>query len=190
MSLELSDTPGEIELSFMRTFCRGSNLKSLMSRDGLPGILEKMQTLFRQFFGTDFSASLMSELSGATASDNCGDSTPTFTGSDRERLSDGVYVQLIRCLNAISPTLQYQLQSNSSVHCNSRQQSITRAIVMSFSPTMTASHAQDKFEKFSSMLVATARLDPNWRWIFFACSANLENLVAQKWTWTRTESSP
>lgn len=46
----------------MRTFCRGGNLKALMSREGLPEILEELKPSFHQHFGTEFRGTLLNDL--------------------------------------------------------------------------------------------------------------------------------
>jgi hypothetical protein len=53
---------GELELTFMRSFCRGSNLRALLSRQDVPEVIQNLKPVIATHFGLDTRGTLMNDL--------------------------------------------------------------------------------------------------------------------------------
>lgn len=91
----------------MRTFCRGGNLKALMSREGLPEILEELKPSFHKNFGTDFRGTLLNDLLALGAEGG----TIQLAAWDQARrgvdLVGKEYSLLIECINRFAMPMKF-----------------------------------------------------------------------------------
>ncbi|KIO12194.1 hypothetical protein M404DRAFT_125940, partial [Pisolithus tinctorius Marx 270] len=92
---------GEMELTLMRSFCRGSNLRALLKQDNIPAVFHK--------FTTTFSNSLQPNIEGASAG---GGTTSGITDiaidfDELLILPTDTYNSLINCLNEGLCPLRY-----------------------------------------------------------------------------------
>jgi hypothetical protein len=86
---------GELELTFLRSFCRGGNLKALLSREDMPNNLKDIMPIVEEHFGPQSQRTLTEDLFGVL-----GD-PPLWDSKQAEvPLSDDVYSALLQRLNA------------------------------------------------------------------------------------------
>jgi hypothetical protein len=88
----------------MKTFCQGGQLKSLMSHEGLPDILNQIKPAFQANFGTEFKGTLLNDLLVLGAQ---GEPVSLSLWDDNEKVADlplPIYEQLIACINLRSPS--------------------------------------------------------------------------------------
>ncbi|KAH7918969.1 hypothetical protein BV22DRAFT_1051386 [Leucogyrophana mollusca] len=98
---------GEIELTFIRSFCRGGSLKALMTQDGLPDALAELRPIIHQYFGSDFRGTLLNDLLSMGAS-NDGSEVPSNSNDKFDMLSDGLYYKLLTRINHDSFPLTFR----------------------------------------------------------------------------------
>ncbi len=99
----LAYLPGELEVTFTQTFCRGASLKALMSLSDLPGILSQLKPLFNKCFGPEFRGTLLSDLL-ARGSDGQPQEMGTFDCKNAKGLLDPEYSALLAFLQHRQPT--------------------------------------------------------------------------------------
>lgn len=110
------DIPGELELTFLKSFCRGGNLKALLSRDELSDTLQEIQTTFRQHFGSEFRGTLMNDLLALGALETATE-TATWDPKRREEslsASDPLYCLLLDRINQDATPLMFHSYDNFS----------------------------------------------------------------------------
>ncbi|KAH7918993.1 hypothetical protein BV22DRAFT_1108228 [Leucogyrophana mollusca] len=105
-----NNKPDELELTFIRSFCRGSNLKSLLSRVDLPESFDEIGPLIQQYFTSDFKGTLLSDLAAMGAESRNDPATPDPTPF--EVLNEDVYAGLLQRINYSSPAQQFQSSRN------------------------------------------------------------------------------
>ncbi|TFK58919.1 hypothetical protein BDN72DRAFT_781429 [Pluteus cervinus] len=93
---------GELEVTFTQTFCRGANLKGLMSLSDLPGILSQLKPLFNKCFGPEFRGTLLSDLL-ARGSDGQPQEMGTFDPKNAKGLPNPEYSALLAFLQHRQP---------------------------------------------------------------------------------------
>ncbi|KAG1800733.1 uncharacterized protein HD556DRAFT_1430152 [Suillus plorans] len=98
---------GQMERSFMKSFCRGSNLRASLTHDSLPEAIADLQHIALDYFGADFRGTLHQDLSAMAFSVD-GPKSPAQTTKKRIKLSPDVYSSLISRLNALDEGMQYQ----------------------------------------------------------------------------------
>ncbi|KIJ58714.1 hypothetical protein HYDPIDRAFT_33895 [Hydnomerulius pinastri MD-312] len=96
----------ELELTFMKTFCRGGNLKALIARDNLPEAFSEIKPLFDKYFGATFSGTVLGDLLAQGASAE-GSDPPAINDELLEHLSNETYANLLTCLNNGLSSYQY-----------------------------------------------------------------------------------
>ena len=85
-----------MELTLLKAFCWGSNLRALLGKTDAPVSLKDFQEIFAQFLGPTL-PSLQGDIEGLNTN---GDDVTNIIDSDRlETLSDGTYQRLLTCLN-------------------------------------------------------------------------------------------
>ncbi|KAG1887884.1 hypothetical protein F4604DRAFT_1877572 [Suillus subluteus] len=108
---------GQVELSFMKSFCRGSNLRALLLRDELPEAIQDYQSIAQEYFGTDFRGTLHHNLQAmARSADRF---FPVLGKGKIITLPASQYASLISRLNQTSDTICYQPynQPLEGAHC-------------------------------------------------------------------------
>lgn len=95
--------PGQLEVTFMKTFCRGGQLKALMSRTGIPDILDSLKPAFDRFFGSEFRGTLGNDLLALGAQGDVYQRPFWDTKKKSKDLSPATYNSLINCINRTSP---------------------------------------------------------------------------------------
>ena len=102
---------GEVELTFIHTFCWGSNLKVLMASDNLPEVLRSFHLIIQSYFGKDFRGNILCDLLALAPEnhnlDHEGSDIPRMDNPPLISLSNKVYVLLLQCLNCDDPALRY-----------------------------------------------------------------------------------
>lgn len=88
---------GELELTFLQTFCRGANLKALFYTEGLSAAFDALKPAFLQYFGVESRGSLVNDLL-ALAEDN-DELTEWVDGAREEELSTELAESLLIRLN-------------------------------------------------------------------------------------------
>ncbi|KAJ3530036.1 hypothetical protein NMY22_g8740 [Coprinellus aureogranulatus] len=113
----LIDGAGELESTFMRTFCRGGNLRSMMAElpdadsEGGEGILSTLKTAFDDAFSTQFRGTLKSDLL-ALGSDGKAQSQDTWIiGQEEHLLPTAVYSLVSSRIDAESAYATYGRRS-------------------------------------------------------------------------------
>ncbi|KAN0074682.1 hypothetical protein V8E55_011731 [Tylopilus felleus] len=100
--LNTNDKLGQMEGTFMKTFCKAGNLRALMARDTLPDALESFRPLITKYFGSALNGAILSDIfspdSVVVDIDEHIDAQPLST--KRELLDDPVYQALLECLNS------------------------------------------------------------------------------------------
>jgi Domain of unknown function (DUF4218) len=97
---------GQLELTFLRSFCRGGNLKVLLSRDDLPDTLKEIKIeLDKHFNGHEFRGTLSNDLSAIAA--KFAMPTTWNEGAVEEALPDDIYDHLLERINLDSGTMRF-----------------------------------------------------------------------------------
>jgi len=103
---------GDVELTFIHTFCRGGNLKALMASDNLPEILGSFRPINQSYFGRDFRGSILCDLLALAPEnhhlDHEGSDIPQMDNPPLISLSNDVYVLLLQRLNCDGPAPHYR----------------------------------------------------------------------------------
>ena len=85
-----------MELTLLKAFCQGSNLRALLGKTDTPGFLKDFQEIFAQFLAPTL-PSLQGDIEGLNTN---GDDVTNIIDSDRlETLSDNTYQCFLICLN-------------------------------------------------------------------------------------------
>ncbi|KAG1889750.1 uncharacterized protein F5891DRAFT_987244 [Suillus fuscotomentosus] len=98
---------GEIEQLFMKSFCRGSNLRASLMHDSLPEAIADLQHIALDYFSADFRGTLHQDLSTMVFGVDSPESPVQMT-KKHIKLSPDVYSSLISHLNALDEGMQYQ----------------------------------------------------------------------------------
>jgi hypothetical protein len=91
----------------MRTFCRGGQLKALMSREGIPEVLNDIKPAFEKSFGTEFRGTLLNDLLVLGAQ---GELQQPSVWDAKEKATDllnSTYDRLVECINRRSPSPKF-----------------------------------------------------------------------------------
>ncbi|KAI6125164.1 hypothetical protein EV401DRAFT_2068412 [Pisolithus croceorrhizus] len=103
---------GDVELTFIHTFCRGGNLKALMASDDLPDVLGTFRPIIQEYFGKDFRGSILADLLALAPESHSlnheGSDIPRLNSKRLIPLPSDVYVALLHRLNSNGPTLRYR----------------------------------------------------------------------------------
>ena len=96
----------------MRTFCRGGNLRALITRDGLPDALESLRPMVQKYFGSALNGTI---LNNSSSPDPTADERPP-SSTKHELLDETLHRALVDCVNTgpsqlpLEPLVQYHDQ--------------------------------------------------------------------------------
>ena len=112
---------GDVELTFIHTFCRGGNLKALMASNSLPEVLGSFRPIIQSHFGKDFRGSILFNLlSLAPESHNLDNEGSDILRMGKQPLvtpSNDVYVLLLQQLNDDGPVPRYRSYTDPFKDC-------------------------------------------------------------------------
>lgn len=100
-----------MELTFLMTFCRGGNLKTVWSILGLDKSVDTIKALIHDHFGSEFHGTLLSDLKAIGASSQSQDAQ-LHSDEPFMQLDDSTYRALATRLNAEPGTIHYRTDSS------------------------------------------------------------------------------
>jgi len=129
---------GQVKLSFMRSFYRGSNLRALLLHDELPEAIQDYRSIAQEYFGSDFKGTLRHDLQAMAGSTD--GFFPALGKGKIVTLPASQYASLVSRLNQTSDGIFYQpydqpLEGTHCVHVEPRAE--TRWVVKLYGDNFT-----------------------------------------------------